>query len=48
MPHLRGRGAGDLIAEVDVRLPAPPTPELRELAEAVRRSRESREASHAR
>jgi DnaJ-class molecular chaperone len=37
MPHLRGQGAGDLYAEVDVRLPVPLTPELRELAEKLRK-----------
>jgi curved DNA-binding protein len=37
MPHLRGQGAGDLYAEVDVRLPQPLTPELRELAERLRK-----------
>jgi DnaJ-class molecular chaperone len=36
MPRLRGEGAGDLYAEVDVRLPLPLTPELRELAEKLR------------
>jgi DnaJ-class molecular chaperone len=36
MPHLRGEGAGDLYAEVDVRLPLPLTPEVRELAEKLR------------
>ncbi len=40
MPHLRGEGSGDLIAEVQARLPATVTPELRQLAEAVRRQRE--------
>ena len=44
MPHLKGGGSGDLIAEVDVRLPVPLRPELRALAEALR---ESREGSHA-
>lgn len=44
MPHLRGGGSGDLIAEVDVRLPVPLPPEWRALAEAAR---EAREASHA-
>jgi curved DNA-binding protein len=44
MPRLRGGGNGDLIAEVDVRLPVPLTPELRSLAEAMRRQRE---AAHA-
>jgi curved DNA-binding protein len=44
MPHLRGGGSGDLIAEVDVRLPVPMTPELRSLAEAMR---SQREAAHA-
>jgi DnaJ-class molecular chaperone len=45
MPRLRGEGNGDLIAEVDVRLPLPLTAEARALAEALR---ESREESHAR
>lgn len=36
MPRLRGGGCGDLIAEVDVRLPVPLTPEARALAEALR------------
>ena len=40
MPHLRGGGAGDLIAEVSVRLPAQITPALRKLAEQVRAERE--------
>ncbi|HEX6493081.1 MAG TPA: DnaJ C-terminal domain-containing protein, partial [Candidatus Dormibacteraeota bacterium] len=44
MPHLKGGGSGDLIAEVDVRLPVPLTPEVRSVAEALR---ERREASHA-
>ena len=44
MPHLKGGGSGDLIAEVDVRLPLPLPPEVRTLAEALR---ESREAGHA-
>jgi curved DNA-binding protein len=44
LPRLRGGGSGDLIAEVDVRLPVPITPEWRALAEAVR---QGREASHA-
>jgi DnaJ-class molecular chaperone len=44
MPHLKGGGSGDLIAEVDVRLPVPVPPEARALAEALR---ESREGSHA-
>jgi DnaJ-class molecular chaperone len=44
MPHLKGGGSGDLIAEVDVRLPVPVTPEARALAEALRGSREG---SHA-
>ena len=35
MPHLRGGGAGDLIAEVDVRLPVPAPAELRQWAEKV-------------
>ncbi|MFN2582126.1 MAG: DnaJ C-terminal domain-containing protein [Candidatus Dormibacteria bacterium] len=33
MPHVRGGGAGDLIAEVDVRLPLPVPDELRDWAE---------------
>jgi DnaJ-class molecular chaperone len=44
MPHLKGGGSGDLIAEVDVRLPVPVPPQARALAEALR---ESREGSHA-
>lgn len=44
MPHLKGGGHGDLIAEVDVRLPVPVPPQARALAEALR---ESREADHA-
>jgi DnaJ-class molecular chaperone len=44
MPHLKGGGNGDLIAEVDVRLPVPVPSEARALAEALR---ETREASHA-
>jgi DnaJ-class molecular chaperone len=46
MPHLRGSGQGDLIAEVDVRLPVPVTREARALAEAVRNNRGA--AAHAR
>jgi DnaJ-class molecular chaperone len=41
MPRLRGGGNGDLIAEVDLRLPLPVTSELRSLAEAVRNQREA-------
>jgi curved DNA-binding protein len=44
LPRLRGEGSGDLITEVDVRLPLPLTPEWRALAEAAR---QAREASHA-
>ena len=33
MPHIRGEGAGDLIAEVDVRIPIPVPDELRTWAE---------------
>jgi curved DNA-binding protein len=44
MPHLKGGGSGDLIAEVDVRLPVPLPSEAKALAEALR---ESREGSHA-
>jgi curved DNA-binding protein len=44
LPRLRGEGNGDLIAEVDVRLPVPPSPEWQALAEALR---QGREASHA-
>ena len=36
MPRARGRGNGDLYAEVDIRLPATVTPELRQLAEKIR------------
>ncbi|MGH7687360.1 MAG: DnaJ C-terminal domain-containing protein [Candidatus Dormibacteria bacterium] len=35
MPHVRGEGAGDLIAEVDVRLPAPVPEALEEWAKGV-------------
>jgi DnaJ-class molecular chaperone len=35
MPHLRGGGSGDLIAEVHVRLPAPMTPEVRAWVEKM-------------
>jgi curved DNA-binding protein len=38
MPHMRGEGAGDLFAEVDVRLPVPLTPEVRAFAEKLRES----------
>lgn len=34
MPKLRGGGAGDLLAEVEVRLPLPPDPALRAWAES--------------
>lgn len=44
MPRLRGEGAGDLYAEVDVRLPVPLTPEARELAEKLREVRAGRDA----
>ena len=36
MPRVKGNGAGDLLAEVDVRLPVPLTAEARKLAEALR------------
>jgi curved DNA-binding protein len=36
MPKLRGEGHGDLVAEVDVRLPVPMTDEVREWAEGLR------------
>ena len=36
MPQLRGQGAGDLYAEVDVRLPVPLTTDMRKLAEQVK------------
>jgi DnaJ-class molecular chaperone len=36
MPRLRGEGNGDLIAEVDVRLPLPLSPEQRRAAESLR------------
>jgi DnaJ-class molecular chaperone len=36
MPRLRGEGQGDLIAEVDVRLPVPLTAEQREAAASFR------------
>ncbi len=45
LPRVRGGGSGDLIAEVDVRLPVPVTPEVQELAEAVRRRREATAAA---
>lgn len=35
MPHLRGGGSGDLLAEVDVRLPVPPTPEVEAWARSM-------------
>jgi curved DNA-binding protein len=35
MPHLKGGGAGDLLAELDVRLPVPLTPELKAWAESM-------------
>jgi DnaJ-class molecular chaperone len=34
MPHLKGDGAGDLLATVDVRLPHPPPDELLAWAQA--------------
>jgi curved DNA-binding protein len=40
MPRLRGEGHGDIIAEVELRIPEPITPEVRALAEALRRARE--------
>jgi curved DNA-binding protein len=45
MPWLRGEGSGDLIAEVDVRLPTQLTPEVRALAEAMRNQRETADAA---
>jgi DnaJ-class molecular chaperone len=33
MPHLKGGGHGDLLAEVFVELPLPPDPELKSWAE---------------
>jgi DnaJ-class molecular chaperone len=39
MPRAGGKGAGDLYAEVDVRLPVPVPPEARELAERLRQVR---------
>jgi DnaJ-class molecular chaperone len=36
MPHMRGEGAGDLIATVDVRLPVPVPESLRDAAEQLR------------
>ncbi len=39
MPRLRGEGLGDLLAEVDVRLPGRLTQEVRELAEKLREVR---------
>jgi curved DNA-binding protein len=44
MPRLRGGGQGDLIAEVDVRLPVPVPPEVQRLAEALRTQRETVDA----
>ena len=44
MPRLRGGGNGDLIAEVDVRMPTELTPELRRLAEGLRQQRETASA----
>ncbi|HEV7677290.1 MAG TPA: DnaJ C-terminal domain-containing protein [Candidatus Dormibacteraeota bacterium] len=44
MPRLRGGGNGDLIAEVDVRLPSRITPELQRLAEGLRGQRETANA----
>jgi len=38
MPQMRGGGVGDLIAEVDVRLPLPLTEETRRVAEQLRQS----------
>ncbi|HEY8740786.1 MAG TPA: DnaJ C-terminal domain-containing protein, partial [Candidatus Dormibacteraeota bacterium] len=35
MPRLKGDDRGDLLAEVDVRLPIPLTPAARELAERL-------------
>jgi molecular chaperone DnaJ len=32
MPHLRGGGHGDLLAEIQVELPLPPDPELQRWA----------------
>ncbi len=40
MPRLRGEGHGDLVAEVELRLPEVISPEVRSLAEALRRARE--------
>lgn len=40
MPRLRGKGAGDLYAEVDVRLPVPLTEEQRRAAEKLRPRKE--------
>jgi DnaJ-class molecular chaperone len=44
MPRLRGGGNGDLIAEVDVRLPTTLTPEVQRLAEGLRGQRETANA----
>jgi DnaJ-class molecular chaperone len=41
MPRLRGGGHGDLIAEVELRLPDPTSPEGRALTEALRRAGEA-------
>ena len=40
MPRLRGEGKGDLLAEVDVRLPLPLTKAARKLAEGLRQEAE--------
>ena len=41
MPHLNHKGAGDLRAEVDLRLPLPLTPAVREWAEGLRQRTEA-------
>lgn len=45
MPRLKGGGNGDLIVELDVRLPSELTPEARELAQVLRREREGSHAA---
>jgi DnaJ-class molecular chaperone len=42
MPHLNGSGSGDLLAEVDVRLPVPLTPELETWTRSMPGSKHSR------
>ena len=44
MPHLKGGGHGDLVAEVSVELPLPPDPELKQWAEAQAQDAGARDA----